>query len=114
MRILIHMIAMILAVRKSNEVLQDNANLILQALRFSFDIRLRCLEVEIGPCLAPAGVLVYDIFHWKSAFQFLQFSFTKSVYDKALLKVWLQRSVQVWLQDHPICINRFVLFDSIQ
>jgi hypothetical protein len=40
------MIAMILAVRKSNEVLQDNANVVLQALRFSFDIRLRCLEVE--------------------------------------------------------------------
>ena len=48
MRILIHMIAMILAVRKSNEVLQDNANVVLQALHFSFDIRSRCLEVEIG------------------------------------------------------------------
>ena len=94
-------------------ILQDNANVVLQALRFSFDIQLRCLEVEIGPCLAPAGVLVYDIFHWKSAFQFLQFSFTKSVYNKAAQGL-VTRSVQVWLQDHPICINRFVPFDSIQ
>ena len=112
------MIAMILAVRKSNEVLQDNANVVLQALRFSFDIQLRCLEVEIGPCLAPAGVLVYDIFHWKSAFQFLQFSFTKSVYNKVVqglvTEIASLSSVQVWLQDHPICINRFIPFDSIQ
>ena len=94
-------------------ILQDNANVVLQALRFSFDIRLRCLEVQIGPCLAPAGVLVYDIFHWKSAFQFLQFSFTKSVYNKATQGLVTEIS-KVWLQDHPICINRFVPFDSIQ
>jgi hypothetical protein len=64
------------------------------------------------------GVLIEDILHWSSVFHFLQFSFIKNSCNKAAQALATEAASssleQVWLEEHPICINHFVQFVSLQ
>jgi hypothetical protein len=67
----------------NGDVSQAHAISVLIALQFAYDIGLRHMEINVGcqeqllglinegsPCYAPMGVLVDDICHWFSLFQF--------------------------------------------
>ena len=65
-----------------------------------------------GPCLASIGTLVDDIATWKTYFEFLNFSFIKTICNKAALALATEAASstlsQVWLEDCPECIISFV------
>uniref|UniRef100_A0A2N9IE72 Reverse transcriptase zinc-binding domain-containing protein n=1 Tax=Fagus sylvatica TaxID=28930 RepID=A0A2N9IE72_FAGSY len=110
--------------------IQQHAWAVLNALQFAFDIGIRRVEFEVGcyelvgllqsngPCLASIGTLVDDIATWKTYFEFLNFSFIKTICNKAALALATEAASstlsRVWLENCPECIISFVQSDSIQ
>ena len=108
--------------------IQMQAVAVLSAIQFAFDMGFRQLEIDIpykelllllqadDICLAPIEPLVDDILWVKSSCYFCQFSFVKSVCNKAALvlatKVVSSISPQVWLEDCPASIISIVHSES--
>jgi hypothetical protein len=108
--------------------IQMQAVAVLSAVQFAFDMGFRQLEVDIpykelllllqadDICLAPIGPLVDDILWVKSSCYFCQFSFVKSVCNKAALVLATEAvssiSPQVWLEDCPASIVSIVHSES--
>ena len=107
---------------------QMQAQAILTAVQFAFDMGFRRLEVDIlykelipwlqanELCLAPIGPLIEDILWVKNACDFCHFSFINSSCNKAASVLASEAassiSPQVWLENCPACIVSIVLSDS--
>jgi hypothetical protein len=116
-------------VEACDSILQMQVVVVLSAVQFAFDMGFRRLEVDIpykelllllqadDMCLAPIGPLVDDILWVKSSFYFCQFSFVKSLCNKAALVLATEAvssiSLQVWLEDCPASIVSIVHSESI-
>ena len=110
---------------RNNKVLQLHARAILVALKVAYDVGLRCLLVELdnqelcsliqagSPCLDPIGVIVDDI----CSFSSLCFGVSKKSFNKAAKALATEAAssllLQVWLDDHPVCITSFVQDDIL-
>ena len=87
--------------------IQQHAWAVLSALQFAFDIGIKRVEFEVGcyelvgllqsngPCLPSIGTLVDDIVTWKTYFEFVNFSFIKTIYNKAALALAIRLHPQL-------------------
>ena len=114
----------------SGDMLQRYAMAVLAALKFAFDMGLRCIDLEMeskellgllkgpGPCLAVVGNLVGDILSVQKSFMFLKFSFVSKICNKTVqvlaTEALSSNNTQVWLEDCPACILSLVQFDFFQ
>uniref|UniRef100_A0A2N9FNB8 Reverse transcriptase domain-containing protein n=1 Tax=Fagus sylvatica TaxID=28930 RepID=A0A2N9FNB8_FAGSY len=113
----------------NNELLQLHARAVLVAIKFAYDVGLRCLVVELdnqelcsliqagSPCFDPIGVIVDDICSSIPLFSFLCFGFSKKSCNKAANALATEAAssliTQVWLDDHPTCITPFIQDDIL-
>jgi hypothetical protein len=108
--------------------LQIQAVVVLFAVQLALELGFRRLEVDIpykelfhllqadDMCLAPIGSLVDDIRLVKSSYSFCQFSFVKSLCNKAASALATEAvssiSPHVWLEDCPASIISIVHSES--
>ena len=113
----------------NNDSLQLHVRAVLVAIKFAYDVGLRCLEVELdnqelcsliqagSPCFDPIGVIVDDICCWIPLFSPLCFVFSKKSCNKAANALATEATssliTQVWLDDHPTCITPLVQDDIL-
>ena len=116
----------------NNELLQLHARAVLVAIKFAYDVGLRCLVVELdnqelysliqagSPCFDPIGVIVDDICLWIPLFSSLCFVFSKKSCNKAANALATEATssliTQVWLDDHPTALLhlfKMIFFNKI-
>ena len=110
-----------------DDKVQIHAMMVLKALKFSYDVGLRRLEVDLvckdlfsmlnsdDICLAPIGNLVGDISFFCQRFPFCSFAFVKCICNKATQALCAEalssNFPQVWLENCPVSIVFHVQFD---